>query len=258
MAAVSPAGARTQTYNAANQTSSITEGGATYALVYAGLGNDQRVSVDHTVTTSYQYGPLGMASQARSGATTYFTRDPSGPLIAQRNSAHYYYIFDGQGSVVAIVNSIGAVRNTYSYDAYGLVRASTSGIENEFQYIGQYHDGTGLSHLGARYYDPTLGRFTQQDPTGQETNAYAYAQDNPTNDVDPQGTNAFSDFFTKNCAVLDVAEAGLFGEQVFDVGAIIVGTVALQPEVDIPAVALLGLGLLGEKAVSDAQETSGC
>lgn len=48
-----------------------------------------------------------------------------------------------------------------------------------------------LPSLGARYYDPTIGRFSQYDPTGQEGSPYAYAQGNPIALVDPDGTAAF-------------------------------------------------------------------
>lgn len=41
--------------------------------------------------------------------------------------------------------------------------------------------------FGARYYDPTLGRWTQQDPSGQDANPYAYAGCNPINSADPSG-----------------------------------------------------------------------
>jgi uncharacterized protein RhaS with RHS repeats len=41
--------------------------------------------------------------------------------------------------------------------------------------------------LGARYYNPTTARFTQPDPSGQETNTYNYAACNPVNSTDPTG-----------------------------------------------------------------------
>jgi len=41
--------------------------------------------------------------------------------------------------------------------------------------------------LGARYYNPTTGRFTQPDPSGQEANTYNYASCNPANRIDPTG-----------------------------------------------------------------------
>ena len=45
------------------------------------------------------------------------------------------------------------------------------------------------SYYGARYYDPSSGRFLREDPvrfTGG-VNFYLYARNNPTNLVDPRG-----------------------------------------------------------------------
>jgi uncharacterized protein RhaS with RHS repeats len=41
--------------------------------------------------------------------------------------------------------------------------------------------------MGARYYDPNTARFTQPDPSGQETNPYLYAAGDPINLTDPSG-----------------------------------------------------------------------
>ncbi|WP_374206370.1 RHS repeat-associated core domain-containing protein [Streptomyces sp. WAC04114] len=41
--------------------------------------------------------------------------------------------------------------------------------------------------MGHRYYDPTLARFTQPDPSGQETNPYLYAAGDFINNSDPTG-----------------------------------------------------------------------
>jgi hypothetical protein len=49
--------------------------------------------------------------------------------------------------------------------------------------------------MGARYYQPELGRWTQPDPSGQDANAYAYVGANPVNFVDPSGLNPFGDLF---------------------------------------------------------------
>ncbi|WP_435879361.1 RHS repeat-associated core domain-containing protein [Streptomyces mutabilis] len=56
-----------------------------------------------------------------------------------------------------------------------------------YRYAGAYADPTGLYKMGHRYYDPTLGRFTQPDPSGQETNPYLYAAGDPINNLDPSG-----------------------------------------------------------------------
>ncbi|MGE0481161.1 MAG: RHS repeat-associated core domain-containing protein, partial [Phycisphaerae bacterium] len=49
---------------------------------------------------------------------------------------------------------------------------------------------TGLLHLGARYYQPDLGRFVMRDPIGiwGGGNVYSYGNSRPTNCVDPSGT----------------------------------------------------------------------
>lgn len=53
---------------------------------------------------------------------------------------------------------------------------------------------TGLVTIGQRYYDPGVGRWTQQDPKVQpfdpaQANRYSYASCNPVNNVDPSGVD---------------------------------------------------------------------
>ncbi|MEU7151180.1 RHS repeat-associated core domain-containing protein [Streptomyces sp. NPDC045456] len=51
-----------------------------------------------------------------------------------------------------------------------------------------YQDPTGLYHFEARYYDPSVGRFTQPDPSGQGKHPYyLYAEGDPVNRTDPTG-----------------------------------------------------------------------
>jgi RHS repeat-associated protein len=57
-------------------------------------------------------------------------------------------------------------------------------------------DNTGLTHLGAREYDPTTGRFITVDPImdltdPQQWNAYGYANNNPTTFSDPSGLKSW-------------------------------------------------------------------
>src|SRR6185503_6700493 len=60
-------------------------------------------------------------------------------------------------------------------------------------FLGENGDpSTGLDQLGARYYDPSLGRFLSVDPITttfipQNLNAYSYSINNPTTFRDPTG-----------------------------------------------------------------------
>ena len=100
-------------------------------------------------------------------------------------------MFDGRGSVIALVDTNGAQRAAYTYDPYGDHATATpiNGTTlppNPWRFSGAYLDSTGLYKMGARYYDPRLGRFTQLDPSGQST-AYTYAGGDPVNLADPDG-----------------------------------------------------------------------
>jgi RHS repeat-associated protein len=193
-AGVGSATRTSETYNTKNQYTGATVGGTAATMSYAGRDNTERVSASGV---TFQNTMLGLASRTSGGSTTYYTRDPDGTLISVRSSTgSSYYVFDGIGSVAALVSSAGVAVNSYTYDPYGAIRSSTETVTNNFKFTGAYYDSDrALYKLGMRYYDPSLGRFTQQDPTGQEANMYVYAGNNPVNFVDPTGGD-FSDFFS--------------------------------------------------------------
>ena len=48
-------------------------------------------------------------------------------------------------------------------------------------------DASGLYYFNARYYDPELGRFLQEDPAKQGSGWYAYCSNDPVNRIDLDG-----------------------------------------------------------------------
>jgi RHS repeat-associated protein len=104
--------------------------------------------------------------------------------------ASYYYTTNALGSIILLTDSAQAAAATYAYDSWGLATTATGtqAATNPWTYAGGYHDTTSdRIKFGARYYNPYRGRFTQVDPSGQETNRYLYAAANPCNNTDPTG-----------------------------------------------------------------------
>jgi RHS repeat-associated protein len=84
-------------------------------------------------------------------------------------------------------------RSTISAVWYGDSRNSQGNLATDKLFTGQRLDGTGLYYYGARYYDPTIGRFISADPmvkslaNPQAFNRYSYVLNNPLKHVDPSG-----------------------------------------------------------------------
>ena len=104
-------------------------------------------------------------------------------------SARYYYSVDEQGSTDCITDVNGNVKNEYWYDAFGNVLNSREEVHNRITYTGQQFDNiTKQYYLRARFYNPVVGRFTQEDVyRGDGLNLYAYCGNNPVGYCDPSG-----------------------------------------------------------------------
>jgi RHS repeat-associated protein len=121
------------------------------------------------------------------------TQNIDEPLSMLRSSATSYYQADGLDSIISLTNSSGASAQTYAYDSFGKVTASSGSLVNSFQYTGRELDSeTGLYYYRARYYDPGAGRFLSEDPitfTGG-IDFYSYVENNPTEFTDALGLQA--------------------------------------------------------------------
>jgi RHS repeat-associated protein len=123
------------------------------------------------------------------------TQNIDEPLAMLRGGATSYYHADGLGSVTSLSSSAGAIANTYTYDAFGKLTASTGSLVNPFRYTARESDTeTGLYYYRARYYDPQAARFLSEDPLQHDggMNFYLYVFNNPHNRVDPFGRQSNS------------------------------------------------------------------
>ena len=106
-----------------------------------------------------------------------------------------YFHNDVSGTPMLATDAAGQVVWKETYRPYGQkLTNSVAADGNKVGYAGKpFDNNTGLSYMGARYYDPMLGRFTGIDPKEVDPNdlhsfnRYAYANNNPYKFVDPDG-----------------------------------------------------------------------
>ena len=110
---------------------------------------------------------------AHAGTVTYVYSDPQGTPLAEA---------DAQGNITA----------RFDYAPYGSIAMGIA--PNGPGYTGHVNDpDTGLVYMQARYYDPVTARFLSIDPKTPNAgntlnfNRYAYANNNPIVNIDPDG-----------------------------------------------------------------------
>ena len=108
---------------------------------------------------------------------------------SEEAKTYYHYVSDEQGSITHVLSEDAEILNHYSYDAFGNIIQKTEKVENRFCYNGEMLDPvTQQYYLRARFYNPVIGRFTQEDTYyGDGLNLYQYCQANPIGYVDPSG-----------------------------------------------------------------------
>ena len=218
----------TNTWTNYDQQASTTVGGFN-TYTYAGTTNAERVSAGGVTFTNSLLGQV--STQAGGVNNNAYIRDPDGTLIAlQTGGSSYYYTLDNIGSVLQLTDNTGSPAATYTFNPYGKTTAATGTVatQNPYRYASGYTDNTGLIKYGARYYNPTLGRFTQPDPSGQEANRYAYAGNQPITNTDPSGLMNWAEGIAVGIvgAVVGVASAGILLPEVAVLTAVEVGAAA--------------------------------
>ena len=182
-------------YNNRNQTQSITPaGGSAIAFDYAGESQTERTWKGDLEFTDNLLG-LGMQDPQGPTDPTFFNRNAdTGEALSMRTpGGRYYYVTDGLGSIVALTDSAGNLVTRYRYEPHGQAVGTPSGPANPIRFQNQYLDTeTGLYKMGARYYDPSVMRWTQKDPLNlfqdpRQGNRYAFVGGDPVNRVDPSG-----------------------------------------------------------------------
>ncbi len=129
----------------------------------------------------------------------------AGIEAVRRGQRTYYYHPDEQLSTALITDETGTIKNQYRYDAFGVGLEASEELPNRIRYTGQQYDEvTEQYYLRARYYNPILGRFLQEDVyQGDGLNLYAYCRNNPVVYWDPSG---YKEVSNASSEVMDIMQ----------------------------------------------------
>ncbi len=190
----------------------LNDGNATYT--YDGFGRTAEVKMANGNSQINRYDAEGLrAEMEENGQLVQFLFNEEREVIAEETGndviryvrglgiissdsesarTYYHYVSDNQGSVRLILTDMAndrRIRNYYCYDAFGESVISHEDIHNRFRFNGEQYDPvTSQYYLRARFYNPVIGRFTQEDTYyGDGLNLYEYCRNNPVLYRDPSG-----------------------------------------------------------------------
>jgi RHS repeat-associated protein len=154
----------------------LTATDVTGTTLYLPDGNELLLKPDNTLVGTRYYTFNGKTVAIRTGGRISF-------LISDPNGT-------GTTQIDATTQAVTRRRTTVFGDTRGTPTAPWQGTKG---FVGGTTDAaTGLTHLGAREYDPTTGRFISVDPvlepgSPQTLNGYTYGAANPLVYSDPSG-----------------------------------------------------------------------
>ncbi len=136
---------------------------------------------DRTINYYYDKGNIVLETDQNNKVTARNIRGLD-LLYRDTGSSLFYYLKNAHGDVTQLTNEKGQVIKDYRYDTFGqglaapekpafggnqqkeLWKQEVEAIDNPFQYCGEYLDEeTGNYYLRARYYDPEIQRFINED-----------------------------------------------------------------------------------------------
>jgi RHS repeat-associated protein len=185
------AGSQTLTWDPEGRLSTVVVGANSVETNVYDANGARLVRRDAAGTTVY----LGGEELRREGTTTTGTRYYAfgGRGIASRTPSGLTWLYaDHQGTQQVSIDSVGQQVTIRRQTPYGVPRGGAPVWPNSKGFVGGDVDPTGLVNMGARRYDPGVGRFVSVDPLmdlsdPKHWNGYAYANNNPVTHSDPTG-----------------------------------------------------------------------
>ncbi|NJP44756.1 polymorphic toxin-type HINT domain-containing protein [Actinacidiphila epipremni] len=204
------------TYDADGNTLTRNTAAGTQNLTWDDTGRLSQITATASGTTSYVYDADGnVLLQKDPGSTIlylpgqqitlntatdtatgvrYLALPGGGTAVRTGLGTNYGFEFgDLHGTNGIRLDSTAQTPTWRQFTPYGDTRGTTvTWTDNRGFLDAPTNTNTGLTQLGARQYDPTLGRFISLDPLFEATddqllNGYTYTRDNPIGQADPSG-----------------------------------------------------------------------
>ncbi|WP_203909803.1 FG-GAP-like repeat-containing protein [Rhizocola hellebori] len=181
--------AQTLTWDKEGHLASLTEAGVTTSYIYDTAGN-RLISSNANKQTLFL--PDGSQLEKIGTANPLGTRFYGGVAVRDATGLRWT-ISDQHGTSVAQIDPSTLAVSRRRSMPYGEARGPQGGTwKGNKGYVGGIKDDSSLTHLGAREYDPTLGRFLSRDPViditdPQQINGFAYSHNSPITNSDPTG-----------------------------------------------------------------------
>ncbi|TDB77554.1 polymorphic toxin-type HINT domain-containing protein [Micromonospora sp. KC723] len=191
-------GSQVLTWDSESKLVGLTDSGKNHSYLYDPEGN-RLIARDPTGKTLYLPGMeiRYTTTDGSKTATRYYSH--LGQLIGMRmpGTGITWLITDHQGTQELSIASGNQTITQRRQTPYGGSRGTPPPAwSNQLGFVGGTIDGgsnvTGLTHIGARPYDPAIGKFVAVDPImvlsdPRHWNPYAYSVDSPVTLSDPSG-----------------------------------------------------------------------
>jgi RHS repeat-associated protein len=188
---------QTLTWDSEGHLASLTVSSATTSYIYDAAGGRLAAKDPAGETIYLGHTEIRRTSAGAVTATRFYNY--AGRLTATRTSTGSlsWQSVDNHGTPELNIDANTLAPTRLRTDPFGNPRNTTVWPSSK-GFVGGTTDPTGLTHLGAREYDPGIGRFVSADQIidltdPQQTNGYSYSGNNPPSKSDPSGLRTCSD-----------------------------------------------------------------
>ena len=197
------------TYFPSGHVSGIASGGSLASFAYDAFGALQQLTLNTPQTDMRADKYFGaLLKQRIEGSNSVLTRKiPAPGLVATRHgpTGGWTFAFGEPRGTRFVTDQAGAFVQDIDYQPFGEVKNPTGATPGSTNYTSeQWNRGDllkafGVVKLGARLYDPVIGRFLSRDPIISTRNPYSFADNDPVNKSDPTGLKPCDGQENTNC-----------------------------------------------------------